>query len=189
MKKIILILILSLSFIVNAQRRDRDWQFSIGVNTVNSNGRWSPPNSPDSWAFKSPISWGLEKMLSETNNGKWTIEQSFSINEFTTENKIDGNFLDKNYTFFSTNTTAKFYLNDLLFNRRNRESFDLYAGAGVGIFIVNKLNFSGNIVGGANYWFSDNIGIGIKGMAKFAATNKNRYDTNHFQYYLELVIR
>ncbi len=168
------------------QRRDGDWIIGIGINTVNSTGKQSPFSSPDEWAFKYPLSFSVERAWTDL----FSIEQSFSFNRFSVSNIIDSGVLAEEKTFFSTNTKIKYYYDNHLFDA---DWLDLSVSGGIGIFYIGKLNTSANIGFGATFWFNDDIGIGLKSMAKFAF-NQGRdsrpvYLSNHFQHHIEVVFR
>ncbi|WP_431133979.1 hypothetical protein [Psychroserpens mesophilus] len=162
---------------------DSPWKISVGVNAVGSLGTRQPFARLDEFQFKNPFALAVEH--------KWTkflsIEQDFTINGYEVKNEIDGGILTKDYTYISTNTYLKYYFSDALFTL---EWLDLYAGGGFGIFSVNELNSSGNVVLGGTIWISDNIGVRLQGVGKFAVNAKDRqFDNNHFQYMLQAVFK
>ncbi|WP_353779894.1 hypothetical protein [Winogradskyella sp. 3972H.M.0a.05] len=185
MKKLTL-LFLFCSLIVTAQRDRGDWTLGFGVNTVNSNGKNSPFNSPEDWAFGIPISISLEHNWTKP----FSIEQSISINQFNDGNKIDGNAeLGTDLFYFSTNTKVKWYFDDYIFPRRS-DWFDLALSGGVGIFTIEGqgMNTTGNVGLDAIIWFDDSWGIALKSMGKFAFGQGDTFFlSNHFQHFVELV--
>lgn len=189
MKKVILILFVSFFGISTyAQNPGNDWMLSVGINTVANFGTRNPfkdiSDNTSRFAFKYPIAVSIEK--------KWTrdfyIEQDFSTNGFKESEFIDNGTPDKDLFYFSTNTTLKYYFDDLLF--RNSDWLNLYVGTGVGIFNIEELNISGNVVLGTIVWVSDNVGIKLGTMGKFAVNADSRqYDNNHYQFFLEGVFK
>ena len=81
----------------------------------------------------------------------------------------------------------EYYFSDVLFDA---DWLDLYAGAGFGIFIIDEVNSSGNLVLGGTIWVTEKIGIRLQGVGKFAVNAKDRqFDNNHFQYMLQAVFK
>ncbi len=189
MKKLIVVLFISfLGADAYAQGPGTDWLFSAGVNTVANFGTRNPFEDLDEnvnrFAFKYPLAVAIER--------KWTrtlyIEQDISINEFKAGEFIDNGVPSKDLFYFSTNTTLKYYFDDLLF--KNADWLSLYVGTGVGIFNMEELNISGNVVLGTVVWVSDNVGIRLGTMGKFAVDHDERqYDNNHYQFFLQGVFR
>lgn len=189
MKKIIIVAFISfLGFASFAQNPGNDWLLSVGVNTVANFGTRNPfedlSDNTGRFAFKYPLAFGIEK--------KWTrdfyIEQDFSFNGFKENEFIDNGTPDKDLFYFSTNTTLKYYFDDALFS--NADWLNLYVGAGVGIFNIEELNISGNVVVGTIVWVSDKVGIKLGTMGKFAVNADSRqYDNNHYQFFLEGVFK
>jgi len=186
MKQLTLVLVLILcSFISNAQRVEGDWTIGVGVNTINSNGHWSPWNNPSDWAFGGiPIAISIERMWSD----KLSIEQNLAFNKFSTSNVIDFVRVPEELSFFSTNTKIKYYFDDLIFYRK-AYWLDLAVNAGIGVFSIEELNTTANIGFDAYGWFNDNWGIALKSIGKFAFNNDKQYLTNHWQHSIELVYK
>ncbi|MEZ4793709.1 MAG: hypothetical protein R2783_09675 [Gelidibacter sp.] len=189
MKKVILILFISFTgFATFAQNPGNDWILSVGVNTVVNFGTRNPfqdlNDNSSKFAFRQPLAVSIER--------KWTkylyIEQDVSMNGFKENEYIDRGSPDKDLFYFSTNTTLKYYFDDLLFN--NTDWLNLYIGTGVGIFNIEELNISGNVVLGTVVWVSDNVGIRLGTMGKFAVDADSRqYDNNHYQFFLQGVFK
>ena len=189
MKRVIVGLFISfIGFTTIAQTRGSDWQLSVGVNTVANFGTRNPfedlSDNSARFAFKQPVAIAIER--------KWTkylyIEQDISLNGFKENEFIDNGTPDKDLFYFSTNTTLKYYFDDLIFRRT--EWLDLYAGAGLGIFNIEELNTSFNVVFGTVVWVSDNVGIRLGTMGKFAfEADSRKYDNNHYQFFLQGVFK
>ena len=189
MKKIIVLLFISFfGFTTVAQNPGNDWLLSVGVNTVANFGTRNPfedlNDNSARFAFKQPVAIGIER--------KWTkylyIEQDISLNGFKENEFLDNGTPDKDLFYFSTNTTLKYYFDDHIFN--NTDWLNLYAGAGVGIFNIEELNTSFNVVFGTIVWVSDNFGIKLGTMGKFAVNADSRqYDNNHYQFFLQGVLK
>lgn len=190
MKKLIILVFISfIGFESLAQRNPgTDWLLSVGVNTVANFGTRNPfedlNDNTGRFAFKYPLAVGIER--------KWTkylyIEQDISLNGFKENEFIDNGTPDKDLFYFTTNTTLKYYFDDLIF--KNTDWLNLYVGAGVGIFNLEELNTSANVVLGTVVWVSDNVGIRLGTMGKFAFNADSRkYDNNHYQFFLQGVFK
>ncbi|WP_323786931.1 hypothetical protein [Psychroserpens sp.] len=162
---------------------DAPWKLMVGVNAVGSLGTRQPFARLGEFQFKNPLALAIEHKWSKY----FAIEQDLTFNGYEVKNEIDGGILKEDYLYISSNTYIKYYFSDVLFTA---DWIDLYAGAGFGIFSVNELNSSGNLVFGGTIWVSDNVGIRLQGVGKFAVNAKDRqFDNNHFQYMLQAVIK
>jgi len=192
MKKIIIVFVLGimgLSSYSQTRINEKDtWLLSIGVNTVANFGTRNPfedlSENSTRFAFKQPISIAIER--------KWTkylhIEQDVSLNGFKESEFIDNGTPDKDLFYFTTNTTLKYYFGTHIFNEL--EWFDPYVGAGVGLFNLEELNSSANLTLGLLFWVSENVGIRLQSVGKFAFNADDRkYDNNHYQFMLQATIR
>jgi hypothetical protein len=163
---------------------------SVGVNTINSQGTKNPVGNISDWAFKQPLSVGLETYWSKL----FSLEVQVTLNGYNAGDPIDAaGPSDINLTHIALDTHLKYYFGEFIFPKSER--IDFYALAGVGYFDVDIGNISANFGGGAVYWFNKRTkGVGIKfqGMAKFALNHDNTgstYTNNHFQYNMMLVFR
>lgn len=183
---LILALIFSTYFsFAQENRAEGDWTIGLGFNTINSNGRWNPINSPDEWAFSGiPLTFSVERHWSED----LSIEQTFSFNKFGANKVIDFVELGEDVSFFSTNTKIKYYFDDLIFFRK-AYWLDLAVSGGFGVFSIEELNTTANIGFDAYGWFNDHWGIALKSLAKFAFNNDKLNLTNHFQHSIEVVYK
>lgn len=158
------------------------WKLSVGVNAVGSLGERQPLSRIDEFEFNRPFAIGIE--------GRWTkyfyIEQDFTMNQFDTE--IDGGRLTETYDYYSTNTYLKYYFSESLF--QNADWLDLFVGGGLGLFIVDEVNGSGNVVVGGTLWIKPKFGIRLQSIGKFAFDAGDKiYDNNHFQYTLQAIFK
>ena len=159
------------------------WKLSIGVNAVGSLGERQPFSRLGDFQFKNPFAVAIENRWSKY----FSLEQDVTFNGYSEGDEIDGGILTKDYTYISTNTYIKYYFSDALFNA---DWLDLYAGAGFGIFVVDELNSSGNLVLGGTVWITEKFGLRLQGVGKFAVNAKDRlFDNNHFQYMLQGVLK
>ncbi len=177
-------------FTTFAQNPGNDWLLSVGVNTVANFGTRNPfediSENASRFAFRQPLAVAIEH--------RWTknfyIEQDISINGFKAGEFIDNGVPSNDLFYFSTNTTVKYYFDDLLFNLNRVDWLNLYAGAGVGLFNMEELNSSVNVVFGTVMWLTDNVGIRLGTMGKFAFNADSRkYDNNHYQFFLQGVFK
>lgn len=190
MRKLILFLALIslIGFDANSQSKfservnDDVWKLSIGVNAVGSLGERQPFSRIDEFEFNRPFAIAIE--------GRWNrylyIEQDFTMNQFDSE--IDGGILKKTYDYYSTNTYLKYYFSESIFENANW--LDLYAGAGLGLFIVDNVNTSGNALLGGTIWIKPKFGLRLQGIGKFALDASDKvFDNNHFQYTLQVIFK
>jgi len=193
MKKIVLLLFCitivsfdsySQSLTKNQYRNADAWLVSVGVNATGSLGTRNPFEKLGDFQFKQPLAIAVQH--------RWTrlfsIEQDFTMNKFSEMTVIDVTPVPEDFNYFSTNTYIKYYVSDHLF--KTATWFDVYTGGGVGVFHIDELNTSANLVLGGTLWISDAIGIRLQGVGKFAFNHKdNRFDNNHFQYMLQGVFK
>ena len=110
MKKTLLaVLFISASLSIFGQRYRDDWTISVGVNALNNIATQSPINSPGEWGFRNPLSAAIE--YSWIDN--FAIEQSFSINGFDGDPKIDNSLTESKYNYFALDANAKYYFREL----------------------------------------------------------------------------
>ncbi|WP_299338572.1 hypothetical protein [uncultured Psychroserpens sp.] len=196
MKKAVLLLILIALFSFNGnsqssltkdQYRNIDsWMISVGVNAVGSLGTRNPVERLDEFEFSQPLALAVEHQWSRF----LSIEQDFTLNKFKITSRIDNGKLPEEFTYFSTNTYLKYYYSNEIFKNTNLNWLDLYVGGGLGVFSIDEINTSANLLLGGTIWISDNIGIRLQGVGKFAFNHKdNRFDNNHFQYMLQGIFK
>ena len=185
MKYLFFILTLSFSFLSFSQTPGDGWLLSAGVNTVNNLGTRSPINSPDEWAFKNPFTVGAETILDD----RFSLDFTLNFNGYENGDNIDGGSVDGNFDYFSFDPSVKYYFGDIIFS--DSSPFHLYGMAGPGFFFIDESNVSFNVGGGVLVWLNANRSFGIKlqSLGKFALDTKDeRYENNHFQHHLQLVI-
>ncbi|MGS2725206.1 hypothetical protein ACU8DI_01255 [Psychroserpens sp. BH13MA-6] len=192
MKKAILFLCLValFSFDGQAQLTKRDyrsiesWTINVGVNAVGSLGTRNPFAKLGEFEFNRPFAVAVQRRWSRN----LSIEQDFTLNRFKITSTIDNGALPEAFSYFSTNTYLKYYFSDELFPETLW--IDLYTGGGLGIFSVDEINTSANLVLGGIIWVSPTIGLSLQGVGKFAFNHKdNRFDNNHFQYMAYVVFK
>lgn len=194
MKKILLCVVVVLLFgfdsysqrLSKAQLRGiQSWSISAGVNLVGNLGTRSPFKDLGDFEFKQPFAVAIQyRGLSRL----FSLEQDFTLNGFTTSSIIDSEASPEDFTYFSTNTYFKYYFSDNIFP--NNTWLDLYAGGGLGLFKVDNVNGSFNLVLGGIAWITPTIGVSLQGVGKFAFNQDDaRYSTNHMQYMFYTVFR
>lgn len=185
MKHVFLFIALSCSFLTFGQTPSTsEWLVSAGVNTINNIATQSPFNSPDEWAFKTPFSFGVEKIL----DNRFGIDLNLSFNGYSQGDKRDSTTSDGTYDYFSFDPSVKYYFGDIIF--KDDSPFHLYGMAGPGFYFIDENNVTINVGGGLLVWLNNNHSFGIKlqSLAKFALDSKDdKYDDDHFQYHLQLV--
>lgn len=183
---VIFLFIAAMGYTANAQRFHRfesDWKVSVGLNAIGTTGTRNPVKNLGDYGFQFPIIVALEHQWTEN----FAIEQDLSLNGFKAGKLLDNGIATEDLTYFSTNTSVKWYFSDYLFDL---EWLELYAKGGIGIFYLGELNSSANLSGGALFWVTEDIGISILTNAKFAVNAKNReFANNHYQHVLQVVFR
>ncbi len=168
-----------------AEFRDtKTWTLSVGVNAVGSLGTQNPFKDLGKFEFKQPLAVAVQYRWSKS----FSLEQDFTLNKFSTSSTIDNGSVPDDFNFFSTNTYFKYYFSENIFP--NALWLDLYTGGGLGVFKVNDVNGSFNLVLGGIAWITPSIGVSLQGVGKFAFNHRNeRYATNHIQYMLYTIFR
>ena len=163
---------------------------SVGVNAINSQGTKNPLGNLSDWAFKYPLSVGIESQWARL----FSLEVQFTLNGYNAGDPLDAaGPPPEDVTHIALDTHLKYYFGEFIFPEAER--IDFYALAGLGFFDVDGGNFSGNFGGGALYWFNERtkvLGLKLQAMAKLAFNHSNTgdvYANNHFQYNLMLVFR
>lgn len=191
MKKLILLgLLVAFSLSSFAQRVDKNWYLSVGVNAINSIGTQNPFYNPSDWSYQTPISAAVE--FNWTRN--FAIEQSITFNGFTDSNQLDAvpdfDELEKDYNYLSFDTHVKYYFGRHIF--RNADWFDFYANAGIGFFHIDETNITANLGGGVLVWLNPSRSFGLRGqiISKFAFDHPDSFvDNNHYQYHLQVIFK
>lgn len=194
MKKVVLFLVLIslFSFEAYSQRYTKSQYrnvtsltLSLGVNSVGSLGTRNALENLGDFSFSQPFAISIQyRGWSDI----FSLEQDFTLNKFKKNAIIDNAPIPKDFTYFSTNTYAKYYFSDRLFP--DTYWLDLYAGAGLGIFKIDKVNGSFNLVIGGIAWVTPSIGLSLQGVGKFAFNHKNAgTESNHFQYMFYTVFK
>lgn len=194
MKRIFLALVVSCFTLAISGQSDRsieqdEWYVSVGVNTINSLGSKNPLESPSDWAFINPLTASVETRWTDL----FSLEVAFSLNGFDSDTGIDNGSPEEGVLdYFALDTTLKYYFGEYILPRQ--EWFDLYIGAGLGLFIIEDANLSFNIGGGAIFWLNRNHTFGLKpqAVAKFAANHRDAgqiYPNNHFQYSIQAIFK
>lgn len=167
----------------NTEKFGKNFRVFLGLNAVNNPQDRNPFGEIKDWAFGIPISFGVESTI--TRN--LVFGQSFSVNKFNETITLSGKNIPHGYTYYSTSSNIKYFLDDLI----KYEKFHVFVSAGLGVSKVKETSTSLNLGGGLQYWFNDKMAIRFKSIAKFVfkSKDKNVYDNNHFQHHLELVYR
>lgn len=193
MKNILLVVALLLSTLSYGQSMTKqalrnsqsDWILSVGVNALGNLGTRNPVERLDEFSLKNPLIVGIEY--------RWTkflsIEQDIIFNGYDEGEYIDRGFLTEDVLYFSTNTNLKFYFSDYLYDA---DWVDLYVAGGLGIFTIEELNSSVNVLGGVNFWINANrtIGIRLQSAGKFAFNHPDKqFDNNHWIHSIQATFR
>ena len=192
MKKIKLTLFaLAAAFSVGAQAQDENnpWQIGFGVNSVDIR---TPKDFGDvlkDWAGPSDLN--ILPAVSRLSVGRY-IGKGFSAELSGSLNKIEKGYgYDKDLdnkvdqSFWAVNLAAQYHLNTLWSGLR---WFDPYAQVGGGYAAIdNEGKFRTLVGGGANFWFTDNIGVNLQ--TAYHPTMKSESTENYFQHALGITIK
>ena len=192
MKKIkVTLFALAAAFSVGAQAQDENnpWQIGFGVNSVDIR---TPKDFGDvlkDWAGPSDLN--ILPAVSRLSVGRY-IGKGFSAELSGSLNKIEKGYgynkdLDNkvDQSFWAVNLAAQYHLNTLWSGAR---WFDPYAQVGGGYAAIdNEGKFRTLVGGGANFWFTDNIGLNLQ--TAYHPTMKSESTENYFQHALGITIK
>ena len=192
MKKIkVTLFALAAAFSVGAQAQDENnpWQIGFGVNSVDIRTPkdfgyvlkdWAGPSDLNILPAVSRLSVGryIGKGFSAELSGSLNkIEKGYGYNK-DLDNKVD-------QSFWAVNLAAQYHLNTLWSGAR---WFDPYAQVGGGYAAIdNEGKFRTLVGGGANFWFTDNIGLNLQ--TAYHPTMKSESTENYFQHALGITIK
>ena len=192
MKKIkVTLFALAATFSVGAQAQDENnpWQIGFGVNSVDIR---TPKDFGDvlkDWAGPSDLN--ILPAVSRLSVGRY-IGKGFSAELSGSLNKIEKGYgYDKDLdnkvdqSFWAVNLAAQYHLNTLWSGAR---WFDPYAQVGGGYAAIDNEGKFRTLVGaGANFWFTDNIGLNLQ--TAYHPTMKSESTENYFQHALGITIK
>ena len=192
MKKIkVTLFALAAAFSVGAQAQDENnpWQIGFGVNSVDIRTPkdfgdvlkdWAGPSDLNILPAVSCLSVGryIGKGFSAELSGSLNkIEKGYGYNK-DLDNKVD-------QSFWAVNLAAQYHLNTLWSGAR---WFDPYAQVGGGYAAIDNEGKFRTLVGaGANFWFTDNIGLNLQ--TAYHPTMKSESTENYFQHALGITIK
>ena len=192
MKKIkVTLFALAAAFSVGAQAQDENnpWQIGFGVNSVDIRTPkdfgevlkdWAGPSDLNILPAVSRLSVGryIGKGFSAELSGSLNkIEKGYGYNK-DLDNKVD-------QSFWAVNLAAQYHLNTLWSGAR---WFDPYAQVGGGYAAIDNEGKFRTLVGaGANFWFTDNIGLNLQ--TAYHPTMKSESTENYFQHALGITIK
>ena len=192
MKKIkVTLFALAAAFSVGAQAQDENnpWQIGFGVNSVDIRTPkdfgevlkdWAGPSDLNILPAVSRLSVGryIGKGFSAELSGSLNkIEKGYGYNK-DLDNKVD-------QSFWAVNLAAQYHLNTLWSGAR---WFDPYAQVGGGYAAIDNEGKFPTLVGaGANFWFTDNIGLNLQ--TAYHPTMKSESTENYFQHALGITIK
>ena len=192
MKKIkVTLFALAAAFSVGAQAQDENnpWQIGFGVNSVDIRTPKDFGYVLKDWAGPSDLN--ILPAVSRLSVGRY-IGKGFSAELSGSLNKIEkgygydkdlDNKVDK--SFWAVNLAAQYHLNTLWSGAR---WFDPYAQVGGGYAAIdNEGKFRTLVGGGANFWFTDNIGLNLQ--TAYHPTMKSESTENYFQHALGITIK
>ena len=192
MKKIkVTLFALAAAFSVGAQAQDENnpWQIGFGVNSVDIRTHKDCGDVLKDWAGPSDLN--ILPAVSRLSVGRY-IGKGFSAELSGSLNKIEKGYgynkdLDNkvDQSFWAVNLAAQYHLNTLWSGAR---WFDPYAQVGGGYAAIDNEGKFRTLVGaGANFWFTDNIGLNLQ--TAYHPTMKSESTENYFQHALGITIK
>ena len=192
MKKIkVTLFALAAAFSVGAQAQDENnpWQIGFGVNSVDIRTPKDFAEVLKDWAGPSDLN--ILPAVSRLSVGRY-IGKGFSAELSGSLNKIEKGYgynkdLDNkvDQSFWAVNLAAQYHLNTLWSGAR---WFDPYAQVGGGYAAIDNEGKFRTLVGaGANFWFTDNIGLNLQ--TAYHPTMKSESTENYFQHALGITIK
>lgn len=192
MKKIkVTLFALAAAFSVGAQAQDENnpWQIGFGVNSVDIRTPKDFGYVLKDWAGPSDLN--ILPAVSRLSVGRY-IGKGFSAELSGSLNKIEKGYgYDKDLdnkvdqSFWAVNLAAQYHLNTLWSGAR---WFDPYAQVGGGYAAIDNEGKFRTLVGaGANFWFTDNIGLNLQ--TAYHPTMKSESTENYFQHALGITIK
>ena len=192
MKKIkVTLFALAAAFSVGAQAQDENnpWQIGFGVNSVDIRTPKDFGEVLKDWAGPSDLN--ILPAVSRLSVGRY-IGKGFSAELSGSLNKIEKGYgYDKDLdnkvdqSFWAVNLAAQYHLNTLWSGAR---WFDPYAQVGGGYAAIDNEGKFRTLVGaGANFWFTDNIGLNLQ--TAYHPTMKSESTENYFQHALGITIK
>ena len=192
MKKIkVTLFALAATFSVGAQAQDENnpWQIGFGVNSVDIRTPKDFGEVLKDWAGPSDLN--ILPAVSRLSVGRY-IGKGFSAELSGSLNKIEKGYgYDKDLdnkvdqSFWAVNLAAQYHLNTLWSGAR---WFDPYAQVGGGYAAIDNEGKFRTLVGaGANFWFTDNIGLNLQ--TAYHPTMKSESTENYFQHALGITIK
>jgi len=192
MKKIkVTLFALAAAFSVGAQAQDENnpWQIGFGVNSVDIRTPKDFGYVLKDWAGPSDLN--ILPAVSRLSVGRY-IGKGFSAELSGSLNKIEKGYgYDKDLdnkvdqSFWAVNLAAQYHLNTLWSGAR---WFDPYAQVGGGYAAIDNEGKFRTLVGaGANFWFTDNIGLNLQ--SAYHPTMKSESTENYFQHALGITIK
>ncbi|CEN48921.1 OmpA family protein [Capnocytophaga canimorsus] len=173
---------------VQAQDANNPWVIGFGVNSVDVRGPHEIGDFFKDWA--GPKDLNILPAISRLSVGRY-IGAGFSAEVSGSLNKIEKGYLYQDgdakvdQAFWGVDARGKYHINNLWSGAR---WFDPYAQAGVGyasIDDVNKFTVVGG--GGANFWFTENIGLNLQTTYNRDWTNTTGFD--YFQHSVGVAIK
>ena len=175
------------------------WTIGLAYSSVENNGNGSGNPFNNFFAFKKedanngiPIRLNLGYRLSPL----FGLDVSGSLNKWNAnEGYMDNETITEDYDYLAVDAGVKIYLDELFLDELINwglasDWLDVYIIGGAGYFKINEGGYTGNLGAGANFWVSENFGIGAYWIGKWALDDSpTKYDTNHTQYALGLTYR
>lgn len=166
---------------------ENHWTFGFGVNIVDNDGfQINQPFKAKEWNFNYPMMITAER--------KWSAllatSVSLSFNNLDENTLQDGFYPNKDLIYIAFDVNGQVYFDHFIFETTRNDWFDAYAIVGLGMPVIdNTVGGSFNTGLGFNFWFSDNWGVRLQSVGKFAFNHGENNQSNHLQHSLSAIIR
>ncbi len=167
------------------------WTIGLGVNTIDSDGTgFNQAFKTKQWNFKHPIMFTAERKWNNT----FATSFSLSFNQLEKSNLLDGVYPTKDFSYVAFDLNGHLYFDHFIFKTTRNDWFEAYAIAGLGIPVIinndnNNADGSFNTGLGLNFWISDNWGIRLQSVGKFAFNHGTNNHSNHIQNSFAIIAR
>lgn len=183
MKKTLLILSFFFALIGMAQE-NKKWVFGSGINFIDNsattNNEYLKTKNWNTIPFVTSFS--VDRKLK--NN--FAIGANLSMNQYEADNLHNGSLISRDLTYFVINANTKYTFDQHVLDIKWFDA-SLIAGAGSG-WLDGKNNQFLNTGLTLDFWVSNDIGLRIQTVGKFAIDNDKLFN-NHIQHTAEFIIK
>ena len=177
---------------VNAQDENNPWAIGVGVNAVDFYPSHSNAGSDSGYGnwfsefFNAGDHYNVVSAISKITVSKY-LDDGFSFETAGTINKITkmGDHSVADLSYYSLDGAVKYDLNKII---GDTSWFNPYTSIGGGyVWMDDSGTATFNAAAGANFWFSDNVGLNLE--TKYKHSFESNSIPQHLQHSLGLVIK